>query len=118
MRDLIKLTRVESRAKEAIEWGLPDKVMFTCFPTSGEFRTVYHNVLIQIAEEKKHWWNSGWKMKSFFNKDCVMVIAKGLDYLEEYGYALDTSELSSAEKIMLGLAEQTDREDEENANRG
>lgn len=101
MKDLIKLPRVESKApnKNTIEWELPDKAKFVYMI----IQRLGHTTVISVKKAKKHWWSKKWETKMIHESDAMTAIAKGLDFLEQYGYTLDNHDLSFQEKMSLGL---------------
>lgn len=106
MENLIKLPRVESKApnNNTIEWELSGQVKFVYMI----IHRLGHTTIISVKKEKRHWWNKKWETKMIHEEDAVTAIARGLDFLEKFGYTLDNHDLSPQEKMALGLYSQND----------
>lgn len=100
MENLIPLPRIESRVpnKNSIEWVISDEATFVYMI----IRDLGHTTTIAIKKDSSGT-NEEWITKVIHEDDAMTSIAKGVDFLEQYGYTLDTSSLSFMDKINLGL---------------
>jgi len=99
--DLTKLPRIASKApgKNSIEWEIANKAKFVYLIIDK----LGHTSMVSVKKERAKWWNKKWDTFMTHEKDAMTAIAKGLDFLEKYGYTLDNSKLSFQEKMVLGL---------------
>ncbi len=55
--------------------------------------------LIEVKEEKKHWWNKSWQTFTAKAADPATAVLAGLDFLEKHGYTIDHNSIEFGEKI-------------------
>ncbi|MFZ2189374.1 MAG: hypothetical protein WA057_02370 [Candidatus Magasanikiibacteriota bacterium] len=104
-KKLISLPRIESKApgKNSIEWELPDEAKFVYMI----IKELGHTTIITIKKDAGKT-NPEFISEMIHESDAMTAIAKGVDFLEQYGYTLDNSTLSFAEKMNLGLYSRND----------
>ena len=87
-KNLISIPRIVSRTpqKDTIEWEIPQQVSvaFTLLDKVG------YTVMVKVKVEKKHWWNRSWKIFTAHADNPDTAIMKGREFLESYGYTIDT----------------------------
>jgi len=96
-KKLISIPRVESRApqKNTVEWEIPDKVLVSLMLVER----IGHLFLIKINVPKKHWWHRQFKTKTFSGKDVMSLVAEVADFLEKYGYYIDSNTIEFGERV-------------------
>ena len=94
-KKLISIPRIRSSAsqKNTIEWKIPQQVSvaFTLIDKFG------YTVMVKVKVEKKHWWNRSWKTFAAHATTPDAAIKKGREFLESYGYTIDTNTIKFEE---------------------
>jgi len=86
-KNLITIPRCDRHTpqKDAIEWEIPEQVS-VAFMFVDKFG---YTLASKVKVDKKHWWNRSWKTFMTHAPTPAEAIAKGLEFLESYGYTIE-----------------------------
>jgi len=85
---LIPQSVSRTHKKDAIEWEIPEQVSVAFMFVEN----LGYTLASKVKVDKKHWWNRSWKAFMTHAPTPAEAIAKGMEFLESYGYTIDYDE--------------------------